>query len=693
MKKWKNQIFSFKNIFLNSTIITAIIIWLLLLITESPFFSYYGNYIERMNLSFKDQLFTGINSEMKPHDQILIVEIDDKTLKDKDLWWLGRWQEFKREYYKNVIENLNKDWAVVIWLDVIFSEKSENTEDDKKLAEGIKKAWNVILAYQHGLKLYPSKIFMDVASDIWDVYPIINDINKTVYSIYPFYKDFDHKALSIAVLAKYYSIITWEDPNFKNNSNGFSFSNIFMHYSKPHDWKWFPEFLINYIQDYEKFNKISFIDIYKWNYNPSLIKDKIILVWSSATALHDEYSTPEGVIPWVYMHANVINTILNKKILTYFNLYFERIILIAFTWLITLLWMADKKKYYFVSSLIILFLFFIFVYREIYRVYNSIFNYPIYFLVSISLSFILVNIYKYLNEDKWKRVLKWALSQYLAEDLVKQVLDNYEEIKLSWEKKENTIFFSDIAWFTTISENMDAEDLVKFLREYLEKVSDVIIERKWFINKYEWDAVMALWWAFGESPDQAKLACISSIEQQKAIDDLNIYFKEKYDFTISARMGINKWPVIVGNIWSEGKKMEFTALGDNVNLASRLEWINKFYHTLICVSESVKDSVWSEFIFRKLDKIKVKWKNNSVMIYELVWYKEEVSQEKIQIIKKFEEALNLYWSQKFEEAKKIFMELVELEDNVSPVFIERCAHFIIEPPTENWDWSREFTEK
>ena len=143
-------------------------------------------------------------------------------------------------------------------------------------------------------------------------------------------------------------------------------------------------------------------------------------------------------------------------------------------------------------------------------------------------------------EEKGKRLLKNTLSQYLAEDLVTSVLSNYEEVKLGGTKKEVTLFFSDIAGFTTISEGMDPEELVRFLSFYLKDVSDIIIKERGFINKYVGDAVMAIWGAFGLEKRQSYLACKSALMQQEAIRERNIHFLQDFGFTVTVRMGINK---------------------------------------------------------------------------------------------------------------------------------------------------------
>lgn len=691
-----NRIFGIQNKFWISSVITIIVLLFIL----SANTSYFWDFFDRLNLYMQNWLFQSEVAKVwwkSANKAILVVEIDDRTLQDADKWWLGRWQEFRRKYYAKVIDNLKSDWAIVIWLDVLFSEKwIYYRDDDRILAESIKKAWNVILAFHKRNSIYPIDELRKASSWIWDVFTIVNTVNQNVYSIFPFYNNDNPLSFSIKVLQKFYEETSWESQPLKidaNNPKYFELNKLKIPYARWESISGNKDMLIDYLIRPTDFTKLSFIDVYNKNYDPNMIRDKIVFIWSTATALHDEYQTPVWIIPWVYTHVNAANTILNGNFLSYFNRYSEIWILILFTYLITILWVYDKRKYYFVSSLFILIILYFFFYIYSYSYENIVFSYPIQFYSWIFLSFLFVSIYRYLYEDKWKRLLQNALSQYLAEDLVKWVLLNYEKVKLWWQKMENTIFFSDIAWFTNISEKMEPEELVHFLSQYLKDVSDVIIDHKWFINKYEWDAVMALWWAFWQENKQAYLACVAALDQQKIIINLNKSFKEKLWLEISVRMWINKWPVIVWNIWSEWRKIEFTALWDNVNLASRLEWINKFYNTLICISESVKIAAWDDFVFRYLDRIIVKWKRNAVDIYELIWFKNEVLSEKLNLIKDFEKAIILYKQKDFKKAQNIFEELSQLWDNSSVIFLERCINFIKNPPQEDWDWSREFYEK
>jgi adenylate cyclase len=231
------------------------------------------------------------------------------------------------------------------------------------------------------------------------------------------------------------------------------------------------------------------------------------------------------------------------------------------------------------------------------------------------------------------------------------------------------------------------------LREYLTKMSDLIIEERGFINKYEWDAILALWWVFWNDLDLSYRACISAIKQQRLLTELNKRWKETWFEEIKIKIWIHIWNAIIWNIWSKGKKIEFTALWDNVNLASRLEWVNKYYNTTICVSEDIYNNTKDLFEFRYLDKIKVKWKKIIVNIYELLEEKWKISEMKKDIILKFWVAVWMYLNRDFENAMNIFINLEKYQDWPSSAYIDRCEKYISNPPDEDWDWSWTMEEK
>lgn len=624
---------------------------------------------------------------------IILVEIDDKTLNN-----LG--YPLSRKYFPQVIDNLNSKKPSIIWIDILFADKSDNLLNDKKMADSFKKAWNIILWYETSWnnKKNIYELFSKNIKSEWYFAPQIAS-NWKVYSISPFrYLNNNGKieknySFFMAILKEYFTYFYWEE-NFKENIDWVKYS--FFNKSIPLE-KW-SFFNILFLKNQRNFRHISFIDVYNNNIDVDL-KDKIILIWYTVKWLDKFFVPVIWETPWLYIHANAINNVLNDTYIFYFPFLSELIImfLIIFLLIYSNIYLLRKVNLSWIFWwFFFLFVFFWFIYSLfIFFSWKVIlFNSIIWIFIAIFLSFFISIWMKYINEDKNKKKLSKAIREYVSKDIVNEILNWVWSVKLSWENKKITIFFSDIAWFTTISEKLSPEDLVSFLRVYLWKMSDIIIENKWFINKYEWDAIMALWWVFWEVYKYWVIdACKSCILQQRALNLLNEDLLKKWFEPISVRMWLHTWNAIIWNIWSEWKKMEFTALWDSVNLRSRLEWVNKFYGTKICVSENVYNEVKNEFTFRYLDKIRVKWKTIWVNIYELVDFKWEESDLKAFIIKDFKKWISFYLNRNFKEALKIFENLKNLWDGPSIIYFKRCETYLKNPPSEDWDMTWTLDEK
>lgn len=638
----------------------------------------------------------------KVNKDLIVVEIDNLSY-SKLGYPIERWD------YVPFLENLNESKPAVIWFDILFLDRWKDIKQDLSFAKKIKELWNVVLWFdiQNQLNvIMPYKLFYEWTKWVWYFQPFVNLNTQKVSSIEPFKQlnyNWENKyfeSFSLSVLRSYYNIIfnTKEEdikPNIEKWKYSFFWKNIPIQKSLIKDRK-INEFIINYSST-NLFQRESFYNIYSWNFDKSKFKDKIVLIWFTAEWVKDDFYLPWlWLTKWVYIHANAINNILNENFIVYFNKNLELIISFLFIFsliyinviylkVVSLKWISFWAIFLFIFISVLYFIFFVISYKTSWVYLLP--NFPFQFLAVLFLSFFASSILKYLTEDKNKRLLSKALSEYVSWDIAREILTSSGHVKLEWERKKISIFFSDIAWFTTISEKMSPEDLVSFLKRYLWEMSDIIMDNKWFINKYEWDAIMALWWVFNKEENHWVIdACNSAILQQKALTFLNEEFEKEWIWKIWVRMWIHTWDAIIWNIWSTWRKMEFTALWDSVNLASRLEWVNKYYNTNICVSESVYE-IWKElFEFRFMDKIKVKWKNMSVNIYELVWKKWEVSDLKLQIINDFQKGLDLYFDKEFEKAKELFINLKNLWDKPSEIFAHRCEVYLQQWVWENWDW-------
>jgi len=670
------------------SVILSVITFIIVFFASSIFYSI----DEQIQTSFLNQKKTGLT------DNIVVVQIDEKTI--KKLWRFP----FKRDIYADLIEILEKEKVSTIWFDIILADKSKN---DKKLQNTLKKYKNVILGAALINKVEiekPLKIFEKEISWFWFFEIFVDNKTKHVNSFVPkwSFRNFDwneytnkkYNHFSIEILKNYYKNIYKKEFKTYSDKNYFYIKNSIKEIKVPFERENSNKIFVKYthMKDMGKINRFSMIDILEKNYNDFSFENKIVIVWATAKGLKDIFLTPNWQDFWINIHANILNNFITNTHYTYFNLFYEWILIFLLIIVWTYFNLSKNSKILLVANIAIVVWFWVyFLFVSIFT--NLILNNPTALIFSLILSLTGVNFIKYYIEDKNKAKLSKAISEYVSKDIANKILSWEWDLKLEWDEKRISIFFSDIAWFTSISEKFDAQKLVAFLREYLSLMSNVIMDERGFINKYEWDAIMALFWTFWYEETSTYDNCKSALEQQYRLKLLNKVFSEKYGQTLEVRMWLHTWNAIIWNIWAKWRKMEFTALWDSVNLASRLEWVNKFYGTFICASEDVYKESKQDFDFRYLDKIRVKWKNNAIKIYELLWFKWKTSDLKLSIKDKFEKALDLYYEKEFEKASNIFQELANLWDNPSSVFSRRCLQFEMKPPEENWDWVWTMKEK
>jgi adenylate cyclase len=284
--------------------------------------------------------------------------------------------------------------------------------------------------------------------------------------------------------------------------------------------------------------------------------------------------------------------------------------------------------------------------------------------------------------------------RYVPSALVAQLINQDIEAKIGGEKRELSIFFSDVANFTSISEKISPEELVQQLRIYFENVSKTILDNKGTIDKYIGDSVMAFWGAPVQSKNHAEMACRSAVNIQLILHVIFRKWANTGKDPFYTRIGIHTGEVIVGNMGYE-ERLNYTVLGDSVNLASRLEGVNKIYGTRIIVSQNTWEQCKDLFEFRRLDKISVKGRREGIMIYELYSEKDEIEKPLRKFFTYYEKGLEHYFRRNFQEALKYFNTMLKYRhtDGPSRVMRERCLRYMTTPPHEGWDGISVLTEK
>jgi adenylate cyclase len=594
-------------------------------------------------------------------NKIVIIKIDNKSLdalQKSDLRVLN----LSKTVFANTIEKLEEYGAKAIGIDVIFANQSD---DANKLRNTLEKYKNIVIGAKIGnqdkdneSQVLPLPIYSGGHWGAIDVHLSKNVVNK----IQPIYT-LSGRSIESMSIGLYRASISANESIGELQSWKYTINPL---RSIPLNPEW--SALIRFFHPPEGYPSYSLIDVLEDRIDPAIFYDKFVLIGEYGTLIHDAHFSPIDhniAMPGVEFHANMLDSILQGKFLRDQT---DRELMVSLVLLILLLVVFFFRFSTRISAIFFFSLFigvFIFA-RWIFAAHGIVLNLFAYF-ISITTTFVVSTLYRYFIVNKKRRFIELAFSRYLAPEIVREIWDHPDTLKLWWEKREITIFFSDIAGFTTISELLGAEKLFSVLSEYLSEMTNILIANKGTLDKYIGDAVMGFFNAPLTIDNPAYHACTTALEQQKAIKTLN----EKWSLhgipPINARIGINTGEAIVGNIGSQDR-FSYTAIGDSVNLAARLEWVNKEYGTFICVSESTYLQAKDQFSFRELDTIKVKWKTKWVKIYELLGYKDGVNN--VEKYATYDNALSLYYSSSYAEARKIFMSISG--DDAAIMMAERC---------------------
>ncbi len=435
-----------------------------------------------------------------------------------------------------------------------------------------------------------------------------------------------------------------------------------------------------------RFRYVSIADVLHERVDPAQLKNKIILVGTTAPGLLDMRSTPVAkVYPGVEIHANMISGILNQDLkerpayMLGAEVVWVLLVGIALSFLLPLF---TPAKAIFASAFALILTtglsLFAWQYGNVLMpVTNS--------LVMIALLFALNMSYGYFIESRTKRQITGLFGQYVPGEVVEEMAKNPERVSMEGESREMTILFSDVRGFTSISESLDPRQLSMLMNEFLTPLSRVVYKHRGTIDKYMGDCIMAFWGAPLADKDHARNAILSGIEMQETLKALQSRFKERGWPEIQVGVGINTGRVIVGNMGSE-IRVAYTVMGDEVNLASRLEGITKQYGVGIIVGENTRNLA-NEFLYRELDHVRVKGKDKPVAIYEPVALIGEAGRALHDEVKLFHEMRRLYRRQDWEQAELQLMNLQRMSPDSAlyRLYAERVVYFRKNPPSEDWD--------
>ena len=443
--------------------------------------------------------------------------------------------------------------------------------------------------------------------------------------------------------------------------------------------------IVNFHGPSQTYPYVSFGDVALKKFQPGTFTDKIVLIGASATGLGDLRATPFGGIdfPGVEIHANLIDNILNQQFLVR---HAPQVLTdIGFILLFGLplgLWLAVVQPRWMALGLLLLAPFAGIVYWAFLHGWWLNFIVPALFTLIPNVS--LVALYRVFFEEQEKRRIRGAFQQYVSPEVIRRLLSDPERVQPR--KTEITVLFSDIRGFTTISEKLDAQELAGLLNAYLTDMTRIIFRYQGTLDKYIGDAVMAIWGAPFDTADHAAKCCEAAVSMLSKLTELQKDWRARGYPQLDIGIGINTGVASVGNMGSS-LRYGYTAMGDSVNLASRLEGLNKEYGTRIVVSESTRRQVTSpHLLFRELDLIRVKGKELPVTIYEVL-SSDAVTNDGQELIEVFGGARDSYKRKDWYAAKSAFEGILKRwpDDTPSAIFLARCEEYLADKPADDWD--------
>ncbi|QSZ40866.1 CHASE2 domain-containing protein [Sulfurimonas aquatica] len=636
---------------------------------------------ESFSLTFNDVNFKLQDKE--PNKDIVFIAVDEPSVNK-----FGRWP-WKREYLAQGIDSLVE--ADVVLMDMIFSETT-TSEQDYILADSLASLKNSVCGFflrhnatqdisdeeldvlsnssldllqtqiaEHSKPRFPSAPYSEI-----NILPIMEsctlsgsfstvraaDDKLREYPISMYFKNLLYPSLAIQGLRLKFDkdIQRVDDSHLDINGNIISLNE---------------EGLVRLnFYNIDKYNVISFLDLATGKIAPEYFKGKIAILGITEVGAGDIVSTPIGSIPGPLLHYTFISNLLENHLIVEHNEYAK--VLVIFMVLLPFILVLFIKKIIYRAVINIFIYLILYAYIRYMFIENMIYIDMFYPLISLILSLIAVEAIAFNIQERSGKFMRGAFSSYLSGDLLDQLIENPEALALGGENKELSILFSDIRGFTSISESMDPVSLITLLNRYFTPMTNSVLENKGMLDKYIGDAVMAFFNAPVDVKDHADAACICALEMILRLEKLNEELKLEGIPAIRIGIGINTANVVVGNMGSD-TRFNYTVIGDGVNLASRVEGLTKNYSVDILITEFTVEKLTKEFVYRKIEPVQVKGKDEAVLLYELMPFSDKAKEIK----NLYDEALGVYIDNDLSKAEELFKIIVQkYEDGVSEYFLK-----------------------
>ena len=425
------------------------------------------------------------------------------------------------------------------------------------------------------------------------------------------------------------------------------------------------------------------------SFDPAKVKDRLIVIGTSAAQLFDLKASPVGERPGSELHATALRNILQGEFLRQAPFVVTFLTGVALA-LGTAL--ATRYSSATLGASITLGLLGAYTGASISVFSNHWIIELVVPVMAIVLSYAVTSAVNFLHEGRQRMRIKRDFQSYVSPKVVEKILANPDALSLKGERKTLTMFFMDFAGFTSMSELLDPLELVALISDYHNEAAEEIFKTEGTIDKYMGDAIMAFWNDPIAQEDHALRACVTAVAAQKRLRQMALKMKERGLPEMRARIGINTGIATVGNMGAKHQK-GYTVIGDEVNLASRLEGVNKEFGTEIIISEAACLPARDKLDVRELALIKVKGKKIPVRIFELIGLKGEAPPERLERAKLFGEAFGEFRARRFNRAWELFLSLTQKGDRPSEVYVSLCERYMSDPPPPDWDGSYQMEHK
>ncbi|MHC1724987.1 MAG: CHASE2 domain-containing protein [Syntrophobacteraceae bacterium] len=622
-------------------------------------------------------LFYRLEPASPKSGDLLIVGIDELSFKELKMSW-----PWPRRVHADLIDRLHSMGARFIVFDVLFSEATHSW-DDEILAESIRRAGNVFLGksieivndprFARRMLLEPLQPFRSAARalGLMMITPDSDGIVRHFRS-----RIGGHETLTTAVAQNF-------SPPLKIPSDLYG--------------------LIHYLGPSRSIDIVSYCEVLDRN-NPlpdERVRGRVVLVGrmleasatpqSQADSFFTPFTSSSGqLMSGVEVHGNILRTLMTGK--WGYELPIHWKLSFGFLLILTAAVLMSRMRVFAALGLLACltlgtFLASLFLFRQ-WRLWLP----PVMPGISLAVMYVGSISWKYLLEYREKRWLRNAFGRYVSHSLVETIIAHPERLELGGEETEVTVLFADLAGFTSLAEGMSPKALLSLLNEYFSAMTAIILSHSGTLDKFIGDAIMGVWGAPVTMNDHSFRACKGALEMQALMPQLQASWRRRGLPSLSARVGLHSGRVLAGNVGS-AERFSYTVMGDTVNVASRLEGLNKFYGTQILLSDSTYEKIAGRFMVREIDQVRVKGRQQPLTIYELLGPCSLESN--LPWLTAFRAGRNAYKASDWSGAERHFQDVLRLkpDDRATQVIMSRCRQYREQPPPNDWQGVFVLTEK